>query len=145
MNPFRLALGLSVLPALPLQAALQISTCDRLREVAEAVADAVTVIQIADHVVEWDGFRCRVTGTVVRSFRGSLEPGSPVQTSFRCGEASTVEIVRDPETVARAAVIEIHAQAAGGPAAGGAGLLLLDAPTDAPAFRIDFPQECDGE
>jgi hypothetical protein len=124
-------LALSALPALPAHAALQISAC----EYDQMVAAAVNVIQITDHKVERDQDRCRVTGMVVRSFRGGIEPGTVVQTYFYCGEfASMVEFQHDPVAVARAPVIEIHGQAGGGPAAYGKGLLVLDAPTDEPAY-----------
>lgn len=134
----RLAFALAFMPALPVAAMVQPCYLD-----AE-VAEAVTVIQISDHVVERsnDGSGCRLTGTVVRSFRGDIAPGTRVQTSFYCGEPTVGGLNLNEEAIARASVVEIHAAAEGGIAGDGWGLELLDAPTDEPAFRIEFPEGC---
>lgn len=142
----RLALAFTLLPALPVAAAIQPCYLDRM------VAEAVTVVQISDHVVGVpdENGNCTLTGTVVRNFRGLLEPGTRVQTTFACAHPNRVDengvvIVelggttwRDAGPVAQAAVVEIHAEAEGGPAGFGWGLHLLDAPTEEPAFPFEY-------
>jgi hypothetical protein len=72
-----------------------------------------------------------------------------VQTSFACAQPQRADengvvIVepgaswRDREPVAEAAVVEIHAGSDGEPAGFGWGMLLLDVPTDEPAFLFEF-------
>lgn len=142
----RFAIALTLLSAVPAVAAVRPCYLDQM------VAEAVTVVQVTDHEVsepDESGY-CTLAGTVVRSFRGVIRPGMRVQTSFACdqphrADENGVVIVepggttwRDAEPIAQAAVVEIHAEAEGGPAGYGWGLLPLDAPTDESAFSFEY-------
>lgn len=136
--------GLAVLGvAYPARAALECQYYDQM------VAEAVMVMQVAvESVVPPAGGgqgECIVTGEMVRNFKGPHPVGTRIQTSIPC-EAPVPEGVT-PEVfvgatawwryaaLAEAVVIELHIAAEGGPAGYGAGVVLLEAPTEAPAWE----------
>lgn len=135
-------LALAALPALlglglaPAAAAINPCYLDQM------VQEAPRVMQIAKQTVEGpdaDG-HCVLTGTVVRSFRGDIAVGTSVRTTFACSNPR-LEVggttYHDRDAVAAAGAVELHTAPEGGPAGYGWGLLLLDAPTDAPAFVFE--------
>ena len=139
----RALLALAVLMPPPAQAALPCDVYD------EQVAAAAMILQIGAIEVErppLGDLRCTLRGTVLQSFRGPIAPGTRIETRLACAgypEAADEEIPVEPgstvywdfDALRGAAVIELHIAAEGGPAGSGAGVVLLDAVTDAPAFR----------
>lgn len=125
------------------QAALQCDAYDDL------VAQAVMVMQIAVTEVVAptnDQQVCILRGQIVRSFSGPHPVGTQIETALGCdgypipeGVEPVVEVgprmFWDFDTLRAAAVIELHIAAQGGPAGFGAGVWLLDAPTDAPQWQ----------
>ena len=125
------------------QAALQCDAYDDL------VAQAAMVMQIAVTEVVAptnDQQVCTLRGQIVRSFSGPHPVGTPIETLIGCDgypipQASEPVIEVGPtiywdfDALRAAAVIELHIAAAGGPAGHGAGVWLLDAPTDAPQWQ----------
>ena len=94
------------------------------------------MVQLSEQQVTRTGLgQCAMTGRVVRSFRGDLALGTTVQTSFACADDAVEPSVNgyewDPAMVAGARAVELHSLGGGtGPSGYGAGLVLLDAPTD---------------
>jgi len=107
------------------------------------------VMQIAVRAVDpaADGeTRCRVEGEILRAFKGPHPVGTLIQTMVPCRAGWTdaqgapvlmvgPEVYHDREALLAAPVIELHIAPTGGPAGYGAGVVLLDAPTEAPAYR----------
>jgi hypothetical protein len=113
------------------------------------VAEAVTVIQIVPALVtpppEGGQGNCTVTGEIVRIFKGFATPKTVVSTILPC-EAPLPEGIERPILVGPtmwvplsglggAGAVELHLDEGGFPTGYGAGVVLLDAPTDAPAWR----------
>lgn len=135
--------GLIVLGAAgPAAAALECRYYD------EMVLDAVMVMQVAvASVVPPAGGGqgdCVLTGEIVRNFKGPHPVGTRIQTTVFC-EAPVADGVEPDVMVgatiwwryaalAEAAVVELHIGPGGGPAGYGAGVVLLEAPTEAPAW-----------
>jgi hypothetical protein len=137
-GPLTLAL---MIPATA-QAALQCNYYD------DFVAAAVMVMQIDDVTVSppaTPGADCTVSGTIVRSFLGPHPVGTRVQTPVPCigvpaalGGDGEIEvgpaIYKDYAALVAAPVIELHIAPESGPAGHGAGVVLLEAPTDSPQY-----------
>jgi hypothetical protein len=86
-----------------------------------------------------------VTGEIVQSFLGPHPVGTVIQTEIPCtaplddpNAEPAVEVGPtfwwDFEALQGAAVIELHIAPEGGPAGYGAGVMILDAPTDEPMW-----------
>ena len=106
----------------------------------EFVAAAVMVIQITDTTVTGPdaGSNCTLTGTVARVFTGDMAIGTRVQTPVPCDNIQgTVggTIWTESTRLAAAPVVEVHIGAEGGPAGDGAGVVLLEALSDAPSYQ----------
>ncbi len=134
----------STVAAFPVQAALECSAYDDL------VAQAVMIMQIApSNIVPPEGGgegNCTVTGAIVRSFLGPHPVGTVVQTAIPCKAPITNPDLANPVTVGptrwwdyaelqAAAVIELHIAPTGGPAGHGAGVVLLEEPSEAPMWQ----------
>lgn len=114
----------------------------------EMVGQAVMVMQVdVESVVPPAGGGqggCVLTGEIVRNFKGPHPVGTRIQTMVFC-EAPVTD-GGEPEVMvgatiwwnfaalAQADVVELHIAAEGGPAGYGAGVVLLEVPTDAPAW-----------
>ena len=115
----------------------------------EMVAEAVMVVQVAPSSIvpppQGGQGDCTLTGKIVRKFKGKYPVGTVIRTSVPCEAPQTSGPQRPPmvgatmwrslEALEGAAVIELHLAAEGGPAGYGAGVVLLDAPTETPAWR----------
>ena len=129
--------------AVPAQAALR---CD---DIDYFVAQAVMIQQVVpSEVIPPEGGGqglCTLRGEIVRSFMGPHPVGTLIRTTIPCqaplepGEIEEVipggDTIWDFEALRDAPVIELHIAPEGGNAGYGAGVVLLDAPTDAPARR----------
>ena len=138
--PSRLLLPLLALPILQMPA--KIETC----RTPPADQAAMVVVQISDQLVDGPDAQgiCMLSGPVVRSFEGPLPPDALVQVVFPCAPAAMDQFAgwwaaHNPEAVAEAGAVEVHATAGAVVAEGGRGLVLLDAPTDTPA-RVPGPK-----
>ncbi|NCO86885.1 MAG: hypothetical protein GW886_09700 [Rhodobacterales bacterium] len=105
----------------------------------EMVAEATMVMQIAPTDVTGPdpAGNCTVTGTIVRSFKGPHPAGTLVGTMVPCDNPQMLigaTIWQDAAALRRARIVELHIAPTGGPAGYGAGVLLLDAETDAPTL-----------
>jgi hypothetical protein len=132
---FTLCLALTTAIALPVRAALPPCVYDAL------VAAAPDVVQLHRLTLREDGpdDMCQMEGTVVRAFRGQFEIGQHLRFSVPC------DIDRPPEVgptvyhatdaLDAAEVVEVHFNAEGEIAGHGEGLIVLDAPSDAVAWR----------
>lgn len=129
-----LALPLLAL-ALPAQAELPPCVTDDL------MREAPLVVQIADHRVEsFANNICRISGTIAQVHRGNVAVGRSLTATFDCiTDPSQVAIggtvYSAPEALSRAGAVEVHIGADGYIAAGGAGLITLDAPTQSIAWE----------
>lgn len=115
----------------------------------EMVAEAVAVVQVAalSIVPPPDGGQgdCTLTGKIVRNFKGKYPVGTVIRATVPCDAPQTSGAERPPmvgatmwrslDALEGAAVIELHLATEGGPAGYGAGVVLLDAPTETPAWR----------
>lgn len=127
----------------PAQAALECQYYD------QALAEAVMIMQIdrTEVTLPPDGSTsCTLRGTIIRSFLGPHPVGTLIETQVPCdgfvqstGEPAPIEvgpaIYRSVDALAAAPVVELHIAPEGGPAAYGGGVILLDAPTEAPVSR----------
>ena len=132
---FAFCLALTAATALPATAALPPCVYDEL------VAAAPDVVQLHRLSLREDGpdDMCQMEGTVVRAFRGQFETGQRLRFSVPC------DIDRPPEVgptvyhatdaLDAAAVVEVHFNAEGEVAGHGEGLIVLEAPSDAIAWR----------
>lgn len=112
----------------------------------EMVADAVTVIQVVDQTVTGPDAEgtCGIEGNAARVLRGTVREVAPFRAAFACENPRQLvggTIYHDRRAVARAGAVELHLDADGLLAGYGWGLVLLDAPTDAPAFRFEHLPE----
>ncbi len=136
-TPSRLALALALgLSAAPAGAALPPCAIDELIRRADAVVQ-ITVVRVVAPVVAEGAqgpYWCGVTGDVARSFRGGLATGARIDVHVPCGRATPMPgptEVTPEEKLRKAPVLELHLRRDGGLAAHGAGVAVLDAPTDA--------------
>lgn len=135
------ALNVTLVP--PAQAALECQYYD------QDVARAVMIMQVATMEVtppECGGQgQCAYVGEVMPNFRGPKEVGTIIRTSFPCeaplepGSDANFEVGptvwKDFEALRDAAFMELHIAPEGGPAGHGAGAVIIQALTDAPARR----------
>lgn len=115
----------------------------------EMVAEAATVVQVTPISVvpppEGGQGDCQLSGKIVRNFKGLFPVGAVIETTVPCDAPHTSGVARPPmvgATIWRslaalegAAVIELHLAGDGGVAGYGAGVVLLEVPTEAPAWR----------
>jgi hypothetical protein len=125
------------------QAALRCDDLDAL------VAQAVMIQQVVpSEVIPPEGGGqglCTLRAEVVRSFMGPHPVGTLIRTSIPCLAPLAPGSFQEPspggatlwdfEALRDAPVIELHIAPEGGPAGYGAGVVILDAPTDAPERR----------
>lgn len=136
--PCRLVLPLAALPLLQMPA--KIETC----RPGPLLPEAFVVVQLTGQWVDGpdDQGVCTLTGPVARSFQGPLPLEALVQVTFPCGPAATGgsgawNAGHDPREVADAGAVEVHATIEAAVAYGGRGLLLLEAPTEAPVRHAE--------
>ncbi len=139
MMRLRVALVAAVLMAGPVTASEPPCIYDEL------VDQAVDVVQLTDLSLREDGADdiCRVEGNVVTVFQGRFQPGQRLRFSVPCAidqppVGLTVYHATDALDIAE--VIEVHFGADGEVAGYGAGLTVLDAPTNAIAWRPSICQ-----
>lgn len=128
-----------MLSAGPSQAMLQCTYYDEL------VGLAPVVIQIENPTFTPPDAQgtCFVAGTVARVFAGEVALGTQVVAMVPCVNVDGIAgpiIWTDPQALAAARVIELHMDNPSIPAGYGAGIVLLDALTDTPAWK----PMCDG-
>jgi hypothetical protein len=135
------ALNITFVP--PVQAAAPCQAYD------QAVARAVMIMQVATmEVIPPDGGglgQCTYIGEVMRNFLGPKEVGTIIRTSIPCeaplepGSDANFEVGptmwKDFEALRDSPYVELHIAPEGGPAGAGAGAVMIDALTDAPARR----------
>ena len=128
-----MAMGLVVL-ACPAQAMIQCIYYDQM------VAEAVDVVQLDDAKVgapDASG-NCSISGHIARVFAGGLQVDGWLDSAAPCQNAQDVAgpaIYTNADALAQAKVIELHLAAGGGIAGYGAGIKLLDALTESPAWK----------
>lgn len=123
-----------VLWAGPSQAMIQCIYYDQM------VSAAVDVIQLdaAKIGAADENGMCGISGHVSRVFAGALQVDDWVDSSAPCDNAKGLDgptIWTDAAALAQAKVIELHLDGDGQIAGYGAGLILLDATTETPAWK----------
>lgn len=130
----RLAIIGLLLAAAPAHAMIECIYYDQM------VAEAVDVVQLDDAKVgvpDVNG-NCSISGPVSRVFAGGLQADVWLDSAAPCDNAQGIAgpmIWTNAEALAQAKVIELHLAAGGGIAGYGAGIVLLDAPTETPAWK----------
>ena len=123
-----------VLTAAPAQAMLECVYYD------ESVAEAVDVVQLDGAKIGSpdENGNCSISGHISRVFAGGLQVDGWLDSAAPCDNSQGIAgpvIYSNAEALAQAKVIELHLDAGGGIAGYGAGIVLLDGPTEAPAFK----------
>lgn len=130
---------LSLLPllalTLPAQAELPPCVTDDL------MRQAPVVVQITGPEVEtFTTNICRISGTIARVHRGNVELGRTLTATFDCLMDPSQAVIGgtvygDPDTLARAAAVEVHIGPDGHIAANGTGLVALRSLTQSIAWE----------